>query len=58
MRHVLSFLNASTLNQPEVYLQTTPDLINEDGEITNEGTVEFLTGWLAAFQAHIEKTRG
>lgn len=58
VRHVLSFLNASTLNQPEVYLQTTPDLINEDGEITDEGTVEFLTGWLAAFQAHIEKTLG
>ncbi|MBL5975090.1 MAG: NAD(P)H-dependent oxidoreductase [Candidatus Leucobacter sulfamidivorax] len=55
VRGVLSFLAAPTLAQPEGYLQDRPGLITEDGEITDDGTREFLVSWLGAFHAHIQK---
>lgn len=58
VRAVLSFLNAPAMLQPEGYLQDTPGLITAEGEITNEGTAEFLASWLAAFHTHIERTLG
>ena len=42
LRQVLSFLNMPTVQQPEVYLAETHELIDEDGEFLNEGTEGFL----------------
>jgi chromate reductase len=56
LRSILSFLASPELAQPEAYIQTTPGLISEDGEISNEGTTEFLITWLKAFHAHITHT--
>ena len=42
LRQVLSFLNMPTVQQPEVYLAETHELIDENGEFLKEGTKEFL----------------
>jgi len=38
-------------------IQVTPGLITADGEITNAGTREFLTGYLEAFAGLIGRTQ-
>lgn len=55
LRSILSFVNSPELAQPEVYIQFTPGLITDDGEITNPGTREFLSTWLKAFEVFIGK---
>ena len=42
LRSVLSFCNSPQMNAPEAYIQFTPGLINDEGEVTNESTAEFL----------------
>jgi len=49
LRAILGHFNAPTLGQPEGYIQATPGLFTEDGEVTNEGTAGFLQGFLDAF---------
>ncbi|GAA3658999.1 NADPH-dependent FMN reductase [Microbacterium marinilacus] len=56
LRSILSFLASPELAQPEGYIQTTPGLISEDGDVSDDSTVEFLTTWLKAFHRHIAKT--
>lgn len=55
LRSILSFVNSPELAQPEAYIQFTPGLINGDGEVTNEGTADFLKNWLNAFEVFIGK---
>ncbi|GAA4194024.1 NADPH-dependent FMN reductase [Microbacterium oryzae] len=55
LRAIMGHFNAIVMGQPEGMIQATPGLISEDREITNEGTREFLTGYLAAFVALIER---
>lgn len=55
LRSILSFVNSPELAQPEAYIQFTPGLINDDGEVTNQGTADFLKNWLAAFEVFIGK---
>lgn len=49
LKNILLFSNAPVLGQPEGYIQFTEGLITDDGEVTDESTTEFLTGWIAAF---------
>lgn len=55
LKAILSHLNALTLGQPEGYIQSTPGLFTDDGEVTNESTAAFLTGYLAAFAAFVDR---
>ncbi len=55
LKDILLFSNATVLGQPEGYIQFTEGLVADDGEVTNEGTAEFLRGWVAAFVAFAEK---
>ncbi|WP_124068430.1 NADPH-dependent FMN reductase [Clostridium sp. E02] len=55
LRQVLAFLNVLTLAQPEAYIGSFHTLIDENGALNNEGTKEFLDGFLTAFAAWIEK---
>ena len=55
LKAIFSHYNAPVLGQPEGYVQTTPGLFTEDGEVTNEGTAEFLRSYLVAFEALIER---
>jgi chromate reductase len=55
LRSVLSFLNAPQMNTPEAYIQLTPGLIAEDGEVTNPETEVFLRSFMDAFFEYIER---
>ncbi len=49
LRAVLSFCNSPQMNAPEAYIQFTPGLITDKGEVTNESTEEFLRNYMAEF---------
>lgn len=55
LRQSLVFLNMHPLQQPEVYIANSFDLIDEQGKINNEGTVEFLQSVVDAFIELIKK---
>ena len=43
LRGVLSFCNARQMTSPEAYIQYSPEVFQDDGEVTNDSTREFLT---------------
>ena len=49
LRGTLAFCNAPQMTAPEAYIQVTPGLFTDDGEVTNEGTAEFLRAFMAEF---------
>ncbi len=53
LRSVLSFCNSPQMNAPEAYIQFTPGLISDDGEVTSQGTAEFLRNYMAEFALFI-----
>ncbi len=55
LKAILSHFNAPTLGQPEGYVQTLPGLFTEAGEVTDEGTAAFLTSYLEAFNALVDR---
>lgn len=55
LKAILSHMNAPTLGQPEGYVQATPGLFAESGEVTNEQTAEFLAAYLEAFGALVDR---
>jgi len=57
LRAILGHFNAVTMGQPEGFVQVTPGLITETGEVTDEGTAAFLTGYLEAFNALIARVQ-
>lgn len=48
LRQSLVFLNMPVLQQPEIYLANSQDLL-DDGKINNEGTKDFLQGAVDAY---------
>ena len=55
LRSVLSFCNSPQMNAPEAYIQFTPGMITDDGEVTVESTEGFLRNYMAEFRAFIER---
>ena len=55
LRGVLSFCNARQMTAPEAYIQYSPEVFAEDGEVTNDSTREFLSNYMAEFRAYIER---
>jgi chromate reductase, NAD(P)H dehydrogenase (quinone) len=55
LRQSLVFLNMPTVNQPETYVGGVGAMFDEAGELTNESTREFLTGFAQTLADHIEK---
>ncbi|WP_019180360.1 NADPH-dependent FMN reductase [Microbacterium yannicii] len=55
LKAILSHYNAPTLGQPEGYVQATPGLFSETGEVTNDQTADFLVAYLQAFNALIDR---
>jgi chromate reductase, NAD(P)H dehydrogenase (quinone) len=53
LRGVLSFCNARQMTAPEAYIQYSPDVFTEDGEVKSEATREFLTNYLNEFRDHV-----
>lgn len=55
LRQILSYLDMPVLNQPEVMLANSQDLIGEDGKVNNQGTIDFLQTVVDAYVSFIEK---
>lgn len=55
LRSVLSFCNSPQMNWPEAYIQYQEGMITDDGDVTVESTREFLTSYMAEFEAFIER---
>ena len=53
----LVFLNVPTMQQPEAYAGGVATLVDEKGDISNDGTRDCLATFLKAFAAWIEVQR-
>ena len=58
LRQSLVFLDMPTMQQPEAYVGGVARLVDEQGNFTNDGTRDFLAGFMAAFAQWIELQRG
>ena len=43
------------MNAPEAYIQFTPDLVTDDGRVTEQSTEEFLHKYMEDLAAFIER---
>ena len=57
LRSVLSFCNAPQMNAPEAYIQFTPGLITDEGEVTVESTEAFLREYMKEFHDFIARVK-
>jgi len=55
VRSALSFCNSPVMGAPEAYIQFTPDLINEVGEVTTKSTEQFLRDYMEAFEVFVTR---
>ena len=55
LRSALGFCNSPQMTAPEAYLQFTPGLITDDGEVTNKSTEQFLRNFMDAFGEFITR---
>jgi chromate reductase, NAD(P)H dehydrogenase (quinone) len=55
LRSILAFCNSPLMNSIEAYIQFTPGLITEDGEVTDDSVGEFLSNYMAEFQGFIAR---
>ena len=55
LRSILGFCNSPQMNSPEAYIQFTPGLITENGEVTDDSTAEFLRTYRVDLQGFIER---
>jgi len=55
LRSVLCFCNSPLMNTLEAYIQFTPGLITDDGQVTIDTTAEFLRNYMAEFHTFIAR---
>jgi len=55
LRSILAFCNSPLMNAIEAYIQFTPGLITDDGEVTVESTEEFLRNYITEFHGFVER---
>ena len=55
LRSILAFCNSPLMNAIEAYIEFTPGLINDDGEMTNDSTEEFLANYMKEYHGFIER---
>ncbi|MEP7117421.1 MAG: NADPH-dependent FMN reductase [Acidobacteriota bacterium] len=55
LRSILAFCNASQMNSIEAYIQFTPGLITDSGEVTDLATAEFLRNYMSEFHKFITR---
>lgn len=49
LRSLLSYCNSPQLSAPEAYIQMTPGLFTEDGDVTEKSTRDFLALFMSEF---------
>jgi chromate reductase len=55
LRSVLSFCNSPQMNSPEAYIQFKPNLIDDDGRVSDDSTSAFLTNYMAELHGFIAR---
>jgi chromate reductase len=55
LRSILAFCNSPLMNSIEAYIQFTPGLITDDGEVTDDSVGEFLRNYMAEFYAFVAR---
>lgn len=55
VRGVLSFCNARQMTAPEAYIQYSPEVFGDEGEILVESTETFLRAYMNEFRDHIQR---
>lgn len=55
LRQILTFVDMPVLQQPEVYLANSQDLLAEDGTLTKDDTKDFLQSVVDAYLKFAEK---
>ena len=55
LHSVLGAVASPQMVSPEAYIQFTPDLIDDDGNVADQKTREFLQKFLAAFQKFLDR---
>ncbi|MHA6670181.1 NADPH-dependent FMN reductase [Homoserinimonas sp. A447] len=55
LRSALSFCDSRQMTAPEAYIHITEGLITDEGDVTNEGTAQFLRGFMESYLEHITR---
>jgi chromate reductase len=55
LKSILSYCNSPQMNAIEAYIQFTPGLITDDGDVTVDSTAEFLKTYMAEFHGFITR---
>jgi chromate reductase len=55
LRSALSFCDSPLMGAPEAYVQLTPGLITEMGEVTDKSTERFLRDFMEAFEVFVTR---
>jgi chromate reductase, NAD(P)H dehydrogenase (quinone) len=55
VRSIMAFCNSPMFNAIEAYIEFTPNLITDDGEVTVDSTREFLANYMKEFHAYITR---
>ncbi len=53
LRSVLSFCNARQMTSPEAYIQYSPEVFRDNGEVTDESLVTALKDYMEEFRDHV-----
>ena len=51
----MAFCNSPLMNAIEAYIEFTPGLITDDGEVTVDSTREFLSNYMNEFHGYISR---
>jgi chromate reductase len=55
LRSLLSFCNSPQMNSPEAYVQFTPGLVDDDGQVSDASTEAFLRKFMTEFHAFVTR---
>ena len=55
LRSLLGYCNSPQMNAPEAYIQFTPGLITDEGQVTNPSVEQFLQGFMTEFHGFIQR---
>jgi chromate reductase, NAD(P)H dehydrogenase (quinone) len=58
LRSVLSYCDSPQMGAPEAYIEFTPGLITEVGEVTDRSTEQFLRDFIMAFEVFVGRVVG
>jgi len=58
LRQSMVFLNVPMMQQPEAYIGGADKLLDDAGNVTNDGTRKFLEAFMTAYAAWVDKHAG